>query len=149
MARRTTRKKAIDIDEVKAIEKVEIEEAISAEAVSDKVMVALNFPHPISFKLPNGDGSEREVIIEGNAKYLRGADMGILPEGGAFGFTLIDRQDWDYISTYWAQLPLIKKGLLFASTAKTIKSEATERSDTRHGLEPIDPTKTRTKESEK
>lgn len=141
--------KAMDIDEVEAIEKEELEEAAAVESVSDTIMVALNYPHPVCFKLPNGDGSEREVIIKGNAEHLRGADMGILPEGGRFGLTMIKREDWEYISTHWAQFPLIKKGLLFANSAKNIKSAVAERSDTRHGLEPIDPKHTKTKEVEK
>ena len=104
------------------------------EKVSGKVLVCLNRPTGIKFTLPGG----RSVRINGNGVQLRGRDMGILPVG-AYGMTLLDADDWDYIkSTYSSSMPIFSRGLIFAAPDKaSALAEAREKKELRNGLEPL------------
>ena len=98
-----------------------------------KVFVCLNQPHGIRFRLSGG----REVLVEGNAVHLRGADMGKLPVG-AYGMTLISATDWEEIkATYGHCMGIFKAGLIFASSDRdSAEDQAEEQAETRHGREP-------------
>lgn len=111
----------------------------------DTVVVALNRPYGLSFRMPNG----RKVVIKGNGESLIGKEKGILPIG-AYGLTTISADDWDYIIKTHGTMPVFKNGLIFATKRKAdAVDEAESRDDLRNGLEPIDPEKTATKEAEK
>lgn len=104
-------------------------------AGNDNVVVALNYPMGISFNLSR----ERRVRLNGNAENLRGKDKGQLPTG-AFGLTVIPREDWEEIKTKYGMMRLFRSGLIFVSDSKSnAEAEAEEKAETRHGLEPIDP----------
>lgn len=105
------------------------------------VAVALNRQNGIMFVMPDG----RKVTINGNAAHLRGKEKGKLPSG-AFGITVIAREDWDYIVKTYNGMEIFKTGLLFASDkkAKAI-DEAEEKEETRHGLEPVNVNETVTR----
>ena len=105
---------------------------VSSKA-SDMVFVALNQPYSQTFVLAGG----REVTLSGNAASLQGKDKGPLPVG-AFGLTRISRDDWEEIARVYSGLAIFKKGLIFASDSRDeFESEALNREDTRHGLEPL------------
>lgn len=108
------------------------------------VAVALNRQTGIAFPMPDG----RKVVINGNAAHLRGREKGILPVG-AFGITVIQKDDWDYIEKKYGGMDIFKNGLLFAADKKSrAQDEATEKEELRHGLEPVDVSKTRTEPNE-
>lgn len=122
-------------------------QAVKSEVVTsrDTVVVALNRPYGLSFRMPNG----RKVVIKGNGESLIGKEKGVLPIG-AYGLTTIAADDWDYIMKHHSSMPIFKNGLCFATKRKAdALDEAENRDDLRNGLEPIDPEKTATKEAEK
>lgn len=105
------------------------------DKVSGKVFVALNRATGIAFKMPDG----RKVAISGNAAHMRGGEAKTLPVG-AFGLTLVDAADWEWIKNAYGGMEIFKSGLIHASDARTsVLDEADEKSGTRHGLEPVDP----------
>jgi len=107
------------------------------------VFVALNHPHGILFKMP----ANRELVIEGNAAKLRGAEKGVLPVG-AFGLTKVAAEDWEYIKKTYAQMRIFQSGLIFAQDHKDkAVDQAEERTEMRHGREPVDTATTATTES--
>lgn len=111
---------------------------------SDLVCVALNRPYGISFRMPNG----RKVEFKGNGQALIGKEKGILPIG-AYGMTMVDKEDWEWIYSNYKSMPIFKNGLCFATTRKAdAVDEAESRDDLRNGLEPVDTTKTASKEAE-
>lgn len=117
----------------------------SAPVSGDTVVVALNRPYGLSFRMPNG----KKVTIKGNGESLIGKEKGILPIG-AYGLTTIAADDWDYIMKNFSTMPIFKNGLCFATKRKAdAVDEAENRDDLRNGLEPVDPEKTATKEAEK
>lgn len=138
------RKTAVKKTETTATEKVAV--AVSEEAATpkaetkrargvDNVVVALNYPMGISFNL----SKERRVRLNGNAEGLRGKDKGQLPTG-AFGLTVISRDDWNEIKAKYGTMRLFRSGLIFVSDSKAdAEAEAEEKKEMRHGLEPIDP----------
>jgi hypothetical protein len=115
--------------------------ASAAPAGGDTVFVAYNSPVGIKFPMPDG----RKVLIEGNAAHLRGKEKGTLPIGG-FGLTRIAKSDWAYIvKTYGGSIDFTS-GRLFAQDSRArAEDEAGEKSATRHGLEPVDTSRTNTK----
>lgn len=107
----------------------------TAKPASNTVVVALNWPLGISFSL----SKERRVKLNGNAEGLRGKDKGQLPVG-AFGLTVIPREDWEEIKAKYGGMRLFRSGLIFVAESKSnAEAEAEEKKDMRHGLEPIDP----------
>jgi hypothetical protein len=101
----------------------------------DTVFVALNRASGLTFVMPDG----RRVEIQGNAASLRGQGKGKLPVG-AFGLTPVKADDWEYIKKAYGSLVLFKSGLLFAAERKDYAlNEADEKSELRHGLEPVAP----------
>lgn len=122
--------------------KREASRQLVAPVSADTVVVALNRASGIAFSMPDG----RRVTVNGNAAHLRGKEKGVLPIGG-YGLTTIDRSDWEYIrKTYGPSMKLFASGLIFAAerTADAVDM-ADERAELRHGLEPVDPTKTQTR----
>lgn len=108
------------------------------------VVVALNQPQGIIFRLFRGEGDTRSeykrVKINGNAEGLIGSlDAAKLPRGG-YGLTTIDAQDWNEIKKQYGMLPLFTNGLIFAaSSVNNAQAQAKEQSEVKSGYEPIDP----------
>lgn len=149
--KRTTKSEEVKAEEVKQEMPVEdgdiitVEpEAVKEESVTmtNNVVVCSNYPLDLKFRI-----GEKSVIIKGNSSNLRGKAKGVLPTGGAFGITSVPTEAWEYIAKTYADAPYIKNGLVFASTAANARAEAKERAGLRHGFEPIDTTKTTTKEA--
>ncbi len=107
----------------------------SAES-GDRVMVCLNRPTGIRFRLRDG----RSVTVAGNAADLRGLDMGVLPLGG-YGMTSVRREDWEEIlAVYGPTMEIFGRGLIFAAgDAASAADEAEDRKELRGGLEPVNP----------
>lgn len=109
----------------------------------DTVCVALNHPFGIKYIMPDG----REVVLNGNASHLIGKETGKLPVG-AFGLTIVKEDDWKYITETFGNQKIFKNGLCFATRKKAYsEEEAADREDLRTGFEPVDITKTKTKEA--
>lgn len=103
------------------------------------VVVCLNYPTPIIFRVSRGDAPEHDVKFMGNGSDLMGKSQGILSVGG-YGMTPnVDIKDWQWIKENYPDLGLIKSGLLFATEARTARDEAVERTNLRNGYEPRDP----------
>lgn len=116
-------------------------DAAAGAAGGDTVMVALNRTSGILFSVPGG----RQVLIHGNADGLRGMEKGVLPVG-AFGLTEVSASDWAYIEKTYGGMELFKNGLLFAQKSRAdAQAEASEKKDTRNGLEPVDVNATATR----
>ena len=109
----------------------------------DLVCVALNRPYGVSFRMPDG----RKVVLNGNGEALIGKEKGVLPVG-AYGMTMIAREDWEYIVKTFGEYSLFKNGLCFAATKRhDAEKEAESRDDLRNGLEPVDTKNTNTSEA--
>ena len=120
----------------------EKEAAVPAPVSTEsKVLIASNFPHPLTFNVPTGSGVTTEVIIKGNAENLRGQKKGVLPVG-AYGLTIIDADAWAWIKENYKTWPPIKNDVVFATNKKQYKDAVAEREGLRNGFEPIDPEKT-------
>lgn len=106
-----------------------------------KVVVCLNLAHSLVF-----DIRDKKIKINGSNENLRGANEGILAIG-KFGESIIDRQDWEEIVRQYGNMTIFKNGLIFAQNdSASAKAKAQELKDTRHGLEPVDPKNTTTKQ---
>lgn len=104
---------------------------------SSTVAVALNHPFGLAFTMPNG----RRVVLNGSAAHLRGKEKGVLP-AGAYGITVIAREDWEYIKSRYSGMAVFKKGLCFARDSQSdVRAMADERKELRHGFEAADPMK--------
>ena len=115
----------------------------TSPASGNTVIVALNHPHGIHFALPNG----KRVTVKGNATSLRGKEKGSIP-AGAFGLTPVEADVWAYIEKTYGNMDIFKNGLILAQDSKSRAQDAAdERMETRHGREPVDPTKTKTQEA--
>lgn len=109
------------------------------------VCVALNRPLGIKFRMPDG----RHVEIKGNGEPLIGKEKGELPVG-AYGLTIINAEDWDYIVKTYGGMKIFSEGLCFATRKKAdSQEEAESRDDLRNGLEPVDVKTLKTKEATK
>lgn len=111
--------------------------------VPNFVLVVSHLHHDLTFILPK----RKRVLITGTSSYLRGKEMGVIPVGTA-AFTKVDREDWEYITKHWVKFEPLVNGLIYASKdEESAKAEATEKAELRDGFEPVDPTKTTTKEN--
>lgn len=111
----------------------EIEQGKTAATGADTVIVALNRAQGVIFSLPGG----RQVEVFGNSVHLKGKEMGVLPSGGAFGLTPVDRADWEEIKRIYGRTSLFKSGRIFAQNSQSEALEqAKDHAETRHGLEP-------------
>lgn len=109
----------------------------------DTVCVALNRPMGIKFPMPDG----KTVTINGNSTHLIGKEKGELPIG-AYGLTIIKESEWEYIIKTFGGMRIFTEGLCFATRRRhDAQDEAESRDDLRNGLEPVDVTKTETKEA--
>lgn len=145
----TTETPAETVQEAQAT--VEVSSPAVVEASSSSVVVALNWPHNIKFKLfgdRRADGTRKlikTVEINGNARQLVGQNKGVLPTGGQFGFTTVDAADWAAIEQQYGFLQIFKSGLAFAcKNYADAQKEAKRRSELRFGREPVDPATTHT-----
>ena len=113
----------------------------------DTVVVCLNRPVGIKYKLRDG----REIVIPGNSAHLRGKEMGELNIGGGFSLTVVKRTDWEEIEATYKDTALFKQGRIFAAANHTeALAQAKDKKSTRHGLEPTKGVKTKpVKEDEK
>lgn len=108
---------------------------------NDTVVVASNWPRNIIFEAMDDTGHLRSVLIRGNGTHLKGLPSGIL-SAGAYGVTTnVPKELWDKIEAQHKDDPRFKGGLIFASTQKKVRREATERKDLRNGFEPVDTSK--------
>ena len=106
--------------------------------------VCVAFNRPIGLKFPMPDG--RIVEIKGNGDSMVGKGQKGLPIG-AYGFTSINAEDWDYIVKKFGGMKIFTSGLCYATKRRSdAKEEAESRDDLRNGLEPVDVTKTDSKE---
>lgn len=109
---------------------------------ADTVCVALNYARDIDFPMANG----KTIHLNGNATGLRGKEIGVLPVG-AFGLTVISKDEWEALQKEWGTMKIFQNGLCFsAGNTQDTQEEAEDRKETRNGLEPVDTKKTRTKE---
>lgn len=110
---------------------------------NDTVVVASNWPRNIIFEVMDDTGHMRSVLIRGNGTHLKGLPSGILSVG-AYGVTTnVPKELWEKIAAQHKDDPRFKDGLIFASTQKKVRREATERKDLRNGYEPVDTSKKR------
>ena len=110
---------------------------------NDTVVVASNWPRNIIFEVMDDTGHMRSVLIRGNGTHLKGLPSGIL-SAGAYGVTTnVPKELWEKIAAQHKDDPRFKDGLIFASTQKKVRREATERKDLRNGFEPVDTSKKR------
>ena len=110
---------------------------------NDTVVVASNWPRNIIFEVMDDTGHMRSVLIRGNGTHLKGLPSGIL-SAGAYGVTTnVPKELWEKIAAQHKDDPRFKEGLIFASTQKKVRREATERKDLRNGFEPVDTSKKR------
>ena len=110
---------------------------------NDTVVVASNWPRNIIFDVMDDTGHLRSVLIRGNGTHLKGLPAGTL-SAGAYGITTnVPKELWEKIEAQHKDDPRFKDGLIFASTQKKVRKEATERKDLRNGFEPIDTSKKR------
>lgn len=110
---------------------------------NDTVVVASNWPRNIIFEVMDDTGHMRSVLIRGNGTHLKGLPSGILSVG-AYGVTTnVPKELWEKIAAQHKDDPRFKYGLIFASTQKKVRKEATERKDLRNGFEPVDTSKKR------
>ena len=110
---------------------------------NDTVVVASNWPRNIIFDVMDDTGHMRSVLIRGNGTHLKGLPSGILSVG-AYGVTTnVPKELWEKIAAQHKDDPRFKEGLIFASTQKKVRREATERKDLRNGYEPVDTSKKR------
>jgi len=93
-------------------------------------------PVTIGCKLPNG-----LVLKIGETKLiLKGANSSRVV--GGYGLTSVPSDLWEAWSKAYAESPFIKKNLVFAqTTVAKAESQATEQSEVKSGLEPLDPNK--------
>ena len=113
---------------------------------NDTVVVASNWPRNIIFDVMDDTGHMRSVLIRGNGTHLKGLPAGILSVG-AYGVTTnVPKALWEKIAEQHKDDPRFKDGLIFASTQKKVRREATERKDLRNGFEPVDTSKKRATE---
>lgn len=118
--------------------------AQSVVKTDTKVVVCLNLAHSLVF-----DVGDKKIKINGSNENLRGANEGILSIG-KFGESIIDRQDWEEIVRQYGNMTIFRNGLIFAQNdTASARAKAKELKDTRHGLEPVDPKRTTTKEDSK
>lgn len=118
--------------------------AQSVVKTDTKVVVCLNLAHSLVF-----DVGDKKIKINGSNENLRGANEGILSIG-KFGESIIDRQDWEEIVRQYGNMTIFKNGLIFAQNdTASARAKEKELKDTRHGLEPVDPKRTTTKEDSK
>lgn len=118
---------------------------------SKEVLIAVNHPQGVKFKVVDNSGDVSFVELQGNAHNLKGeADARPLPVGG-YGLTSINRDAWEYIKKNYQHLPLLKNKLIFeaGSNSEYAKKAIKERKGERNGLEPIAPNKTKTSPNEK
>lgn len=107
---------------------------------SSKVVVCLNLAHSLIFEL-----GERKIKINGTNENLRGKSEGVLAVG-KYGHTIIDSQDWDAIKEKYSSMAIFKNNLIFsANDTASANAKEKELKDMRHGLEPVDPSKTTSK----
>lgn len=110
---------------------------------NDTVVVASNWPRNIIFDVMDDTGHMRSVLIRGNGTHLKGLPSGILSVG-AYGVTTnVPKELWEKIAAQHKDDPRFKDGLIFASSQKKVRREATERKDLRNGFEPVDTSKKR------
>lgn len=107
----------------------------------DTVVVLLNYPRDVKFMVPDGRGRMHPIIINGNAGNLKGKEKGVIPVG-AFGVTTgVPADAWKWIQKHHCDNPLLLKGLMFSTDANKARKAAEERQELRHGYEPVDPEK--------
>lgn len=102
------------------------------------VWVALNHPWGLVF-----DVGGKSVTLEGApvSKLRNGEGQHLF--GGLFGFTEVNTNVWEAIHSLYGQMSLFQSGRLFAApTRESVEAMARERSELRHGFEPVDPEKT-------
>ena len=111
----------------------------------DTVIVALNDSLDRCYTLKSG----RKVTLKCGSAGLRGAKRGSIPVG-AYGLTVIPRDDWEEIAATYGRTAIFKNNLIFVQDSPDkAEDQAKEQEETRHGLEPVDIAKTRTKKARK
>lgn len=111
----------------------------------ETVVVALNDSLDRVYTLAGG----RQVRLNCGSTHLRGAKRAQLPVG-AYGLTVLAKADWEEIRAIYGQTAVFKNGLIFAQSSQSkAEDQAAERRETRHGLEPVDIRKTRSRKAEK
>jgi hypothetical protein len=106
------------------------------------VTVAFNSPRGMVFPI----GAER-ILINGNNADLIGLEKGVL-NVGRFGYTRIPADTWEAIVKTYGSMAIFKSGLIYAEKSKgRAVDRAEDLAETRHGLEPVDITKTATEEA--
>lgn len=114
----------------------------TASAGASTVVVKLNSPHSIYFDIDE----KTRVKVNGTAEELRGKNGIIIP--GHFGETVLEKSDWEAISRKYASMTIFQKGYIFAMDKQDdANAKASELKGQRHGLEPVDVKKQRTRKA--
>lgn len=112
------------------------EEAVSfsqGNNMSDLVHVRLKHPHGIVFDISNG----RKVSLYGSDFHLRGLEKGTLTCG--FGKTTVPADDWEEVLQAYGKMPHFTNGtLVYEKDFASAEDSADEKSEVKHGLEPVD-----------
>lgn len=120
-----------------------VESTTETNSISNDVIVVSHMHRDIAFILPQ----KKRVTINGTSKFLRGKEMGVIPVGTAT-FTKVKKEDWEYIIKTWAKFEPFVNGLIYASKDESsAKDESRDKKELRDGFEPVDTTKTTTKEN--
>lgn len=132
----------VEVPEIKGSEAVAASgSTVIAKTIAgddDTIIVALNFPSPVTFDITASNGETVKVRINGNAENLRGTQKGVLPDVGTYGKTSIKKWQWEAIKEKYRRHPLIKNGLLVsASEALSIDAMLADMSTIRNGREPF------------
>ena len=92
----------------------------------------------------------RRILVKGHNSHLRGVAGEPLDSGRAFGETVMPRSDWEAIKAVLEKDPYERElhlGYLYASSDKAdARAEAKEKADLKTGFEPVDTSKTVSKE---
>lgn len=116
----------------------------AAKKSAEMVMVCLNWAHDLKYRLSKG----RTVTLNGAAHPLIGKTKGALPVG-EFGMTMLSAAEWEELQKTYGKTDRFVNGLVFVSSDKaSAMDEAEDKTELRHGLEPVDPKTAKTKKAD-
>lgn len=102
------------------------------KAPAGNVYVYCAIPNGMTFSTPAGAVTLRGV----NAATLVQTDGGRALSAGKFGINAVSAADWEYISTAYADMDVLKNGLIFVAQAQDAgNAEAHEKQDIPTGAE--------------
>lgn len=107
-------------------------QALPKKAPAGNVYVYCAIPNGMTFSTPAGAVTLRGV----NAATLVQTDGGRALSAGKFGVNAVSASDWEYISTAYADMDVIRNGLIFEARSQDAgNTEAHEKQDVPTGAE--------------